>query len=72
MSSRTIVFHLRSEDWMDSPEMKRLNPLGGYVTIKKHLQFAHKIPKSSLAKFNTLLTNITDQKYYDYLSDEIR
>ena len=57
---------------MNSDKMHKLNPLGGYARIKKHLHVAHKIATKDAAKFNALINSITDQMLYDHLRDEIR
>ena len=57
---------------MKSPEMKKLNPWGGYDKIKAHLKKAHNISKADMAKYMSLCGQITVQKAYDHMEDEIR
>ena len=57
---------------MISPEMKLLNPLGGYVRVKNHLNVAHKISWDDMPKYMDFTETYTDYKLYCYLKDDIR
>lgn len=57
---------------MDTPEVKLLNPIGGYSKLKRHLQVAHNIDTSNMSKFTALNALIADRVIYDYLRDEMR
>ena len=57
---------------MESLEMKRLNPWGGYAKIKNHLSTAHKISRADMAKYMPLCQLISTKKAYDHLEDEMR
>ena len=57
---------------MDSPEMVKLNPLGGYAQLKLHLDNAHDIPSKDLAMYNVLCNAITDKLYYHRMEEQMR
>ena len=61
-----------SEAWMDSDEMRQLNPLGGYFKIKNHLQSVHQISEMNLGKYNVLCKKISERMLYDHLASDIR
>ena len=72
MLNFSFVLFNRTETWMKCPEMKKLNPFGGYALLKNHLHVAHRIAISDFAKYKPLCNAITDRKIYDHLNAEIR
>ena len=52
----TNLFPLHSsEGWMASPEMHKLNPYGGFSTLKYHMNVAHNIDITKMSAFSALM-----------------
>ena len=66
------IFYCREQWISEGVDFSVMNPIGGYVNIKKHLEGTHGFTRAESAAIMPLVTALTDYLMYEVVKEDIR